>query len=88
MKSENEALTTTLKRNVFDLTVEGIDYNILADLQKLQKSKELFFNATDTIKQYNKKHPNNKKRLVDWFRSKRFKEIINIWECDYNTPQR
>ena len=74
----------TLDKSNFHLQLGDINYDVLVDLKTLQGKKEPYFNATEIIKQYNDIH-NAKKRIVDWTRSKRFKEIINIHGCDFNT---
>ena len=87
-KMMNEQLTTTLKRNVFDLTVEGIDYSVLSDLKKLHDSDEVYFNATDIIKQYNEEHPNKKRLLSTFIRRLRTKELIESLIVQFCTVEK
>jgi len=75
----------TLKESSFLVEVGEINYQVLVDLKTLQGTKEPYFNATEIVKQYNQTKSTNKK-LSSWKRSLRFKEIIKIWECDFNTP--
>ncbi|MBN1971242.1 MAG: KilA-N domain-containing protein [Candidatus Delongbacteria bacterium] len=70
------------------IAVFGQDmYHIISDLKTLQGNKAVFFNASDIVKQHNEKNPMKKKNLAAWTRSKRFQEIIEIWECEKNTPK-
>ena len=81
----------TLVNSTACINMGGVDYTVLIDLKTLQGKKEPYFNATEIVKQYNKEQESDlfgsPKRLVDWTRSKRFKEIIEIVKCDFNTTQ-
>lgn len=68
----------TLHESTFCLTVGEINYNVLVDLKTLQGEKAPYFNATEIVKQYNLFNPDNQKRLVEWKRSKRFKDLVNL----------
>jgi len=85
----NTALNTTLKRNVFDLSVEGIDYSVITDLKKLHDSDEIFFNATDIVKQYNDAHPKQDPKLLGNFtKSRRFKDLTEILLFKLNSKKK
>ncbi len=83
--------TITAKGGQYLAPIGGIDYQILVDLKTLQGQKEPYFNATEIVKQYNDAQKDNLfgslKRLNKWVNSKRFKEIINIWETQKGVPK-
>ena len=81
----------TLSDSTACINMGGVDYTVLVDLKTLQGKKEPYFNATKIVKQYNQAQESDllesPKRLVDWTRSKRFKEIVEIYGCDFNTRE-
>jgi len=89
----NKELTTadlkSLSCNGGDLNINvGTEnYSVLVDFHSLNNSDTEFFNASEIVKQYNINNPANQKRLNKWTNSKRFKEIIEIWETQKGVPK-
>ncbi|WP_415408227.1 KilA-N domain-containing protein [Sulfurovum sp. CS9] len=77
----------TLQESNFTLKLGDKMYNIVSDLKMLQGKKEPFFNASYFVKKFNEANPNKTKAIFDWTRSKRFNEIIDIWERENNVPK-
>lgn len=76
----------TCKGGNLTLHVGNVDYSILVEYKKFLGSEEAYFNATDTINQYNLKHSlyanlhNKKKLLANWLRNRDTQELIQRLE--------
>lgn len=76
----------TCKGGNLTLHVGGVDYSVLVEYKKFVDSEEAYFNATDTINQYNLKSSlgenshHKKKRVVDWMKLKDTQELIQRLE--------
>lgn len=76
----------TCKGGNLTLHVGGVDYSVLVEYKKFIDSKEAYFNATDTINQYNLKSSlyanshNKKKLLSNWLRNQDTQELIKKLE--------
>lgn len=76
----------TLKDSTATLTIGNHDFIVLMSLKSLQGERQPFFNATEIINQYNDFY-GAKKRLSNWTQSPRFKELMKIWETEFQVPK-
>ncbi len=88
MKNENaeELNTVTLKNSSLLINIGDETFNVFMSLRNLQGQKSPYFNATEVVKQHNELSGDSK-RIYEWTKSKRFKEIIGIWERDFSVPK-